>query len=85
MLTQFNKCNQLTATANVLGCTAAFLGSFVCKRVGRRPAMILAGAFFLVGAVLLAAAAHVAMLIMGRVIMGLGEFWSASALQRLYP
>jgi MFS family permease len=44
--------------------------------------MMLAGAFFLVGAVLLAAAAHVAMLIMGRVIMGLGECctWSAGAL-----
>jgi hypothetical protein len=35
--------------------------------------MILAGTFFLVGAVLLAAAYHVAMLILGRVIMGLGE------------
>jgi hypothetical protein len=34
--------------------------------------MILAGTFFLVGAVLLAAAFHVAMLILGRVIMGLG-------------
>jgi predicted MFS family arabinose efflux permease len=37
--------------------------------------MILAGAFFLVGAVLLAAAPHIAMLIMGRVIMGLGGSW----------
>jgi MFS family permease len=51
---------------------SAFIGSWVSKRMGRRPAMILAGAFFLVGAVLLAAAFHVAMLILGRVIMGLG-------------
>lgn len=56
-----------------VACTAAVVGSFVSKRVGRRPAMIMAGAFFLVGAVLLAAAAHVAMLILGRVIMGLGK------------
>lgn len=35
--------------------------------------MVLAGTFFLVGAVLMAAAVHTAMLILGRVIMGLGQ------------
>eukprot|EP00775_Hariotina_reticulata_P013342 gene13342-13470_t len=55
--------------AGILG---AFTGSFTARRFGRRPTMVLGGGFFLAGAVLLAPAVHVAMLILGRVCMGLG-------------
>lgn len=75
-------CVVLPLHCAVLPLRAAFIGSWVSKRVGRRPAMILAGAFFLVGAVLLAAAFHVAMLILGRVIMGLGAHCTAAAAYR---
>jgi hypothetical protein len=55
------------------GIFGAFLGSFTAKRWGRRPTMMLGGLCFLAGAVLMAPAVHVAMLIVGRVVMGLGE------------
>jgi MFS family permease len=55
------------------GIVGAFLGSFTAKKWGRRPTMMLGGLCFLAGAVLMAPAVHVAMLIVGRVVMGLGE------------
>jgi MFS family permease len=55
------------------GIVGAFIGSFTAKKWGRRPTMMLGGLCFLVGAVLMAPAVHVAMLIIGRVVMGLGE------------
>lgn len=55
------------------GIVGAFLGSFTAKQWGRRPTMMLGGLCFLIGAVLMAPAVHVAMLIIGRVVMGLGE------------
>ncbi|WIA37403.1 hypothetical protein OEZ86_014328 [Tetradesmus obliquus] len=54
------------------GIVGAFLGSFTAKQWGRRPTMMLGGLCFLIGAVLMAPAVHVAMLIIGRVVMGLG-------------
>ncbi|KAF8065876.1 STP13 [Scenedesmus sp. PABB004] len=54
------------------GIVGAFVGSFTSKRLGRRPTMMLGGGFFLLGAILMAPAVHVAMLIVGRVAMGLG-------------
>eukprot|EP00882_Tetradesmus_deserticola_P014566 GHRQ01015494.1.p1 GENE.GHRQ01015494.1~~GHRQ01015494.1.p1 ORF type:complete len:173 (+),score=43.50 GHRQ01015494.1:2035-2553(+) len=55
------------------GIVGAFMGSFTAKRWGRRPTMMLGGLCFLAGAVLMAPAVHVAMLIFGRLVMGLGE------------
>jgi hypothetical protein len=62
------------------GIFGAFLGSFTAKKWGRRPTMMLGGLCFLVGAVLMAPAVHVAMLIVGRVVMGLGELQSFSVI-----
>lgn len=55
------------------GIVGAFIGSFTARRFGRKPTMILGGGFFLAGAVLLAPAVHVAMLILGRFCMGIGK------------
>lgn len=55
------------------GIVGAFIGSFTSKKFGRKPTMMLGGVFFLVGAILLAPAVHLAMLIVGRISMGLGE------------
>lgn len=57
----------------IAGIPGAFLGSFTAKRLGRKPTMMLGGLFFLIGAVLLAPAVSVAMLIVGRIAMGLGK------------
>ncbi|KAK3030987.1 hypothetical protein RJ639_035738 [Escallonia herrerae] len=55
---------------------AAFLSSFfastVTRRFGRRRAMMLGGAVFFIGAVLNAAAVHLWMLILGRILLGFG-------------
>lgn len=74
------------------GIVGAFIGSFISRSYGRRPAMLAAGACFLAGAVLMAPAVHVAMLIIGRVVMGLGQYWPsvtpgglAAALVLCYP
>eukprot|EP00878_Enallax_costatus_P031664 GHUV01034639.1.p1 GENE.GHUV01034639.1~~GHUV01034639.1.p1 ORF type:complete len:233 (+),score=22.43 GHUV01034639.1:133-831(+) len=54
------------------GIVGAFIGSFTSKKFGRKPTMMLGGIFFLLGAILLAPAVHVAMLMVGRICMGLG-------------
>ncbi|KAI8472941.1 MAG: general substrate transporter [Monoraphidium minutum] len=54
------------------GIFGAFLGSWTNKWWGRRPTMLLGGGCFLGGAVLMAAASHVAMLVIGRVLLGVG-------------
>lgn len=54
------------------GIGGAFLGSWTNKWRGRRPTMILGGACFLAGAVVMAAAVHVSMLVIGRVLLGIG-------------
>ncbi|GBF88488.1 hypothetical protein Rsub_01201 [Raphidocelis subcapitata] len=54
------------------GIPGAFLGSLTNNRYGRRPTMIIGGAFFFVGSVLMAAATHVAMLVVGRISLGVG-------------
>ena len=56
------------------GIVGAFIGSFTSKKFGRKPTMMLGGLFFLAGAIMLAPAVHVAMLMIGRVLMGLGEY-----------
>ncbi|KAI8465114.1 MAG: general substrate transporter [Monoraphidium minutum] len=54
------------------GIPGAFLGSWTNKWWGRRPTMMVGGANFLVGAVLMAAATHIAMLVVGRIFLGIG-------------
>lgn len=54
------------------GIVGAFIGSLTSKTIGRKYTMMLGGCFFLVGAAILAPAINVAMLIVGRVAMGLG-------------
>ena len=54
------------------GIPGAFLGSWTNTWFGRRPTMIIGGGFFFVGSVLMAAAVHVAMLVVGRISLGVG-------------
>ena len=54
------------------GIPGAFLGSLTNNWWGRRPTMMIGGANFLVGAALMSGAVHIAMLVVGRIFLGIG-------------
>jgi hypothetical protein len=54
------------------GIVGALLGSITNTHWGRKPTMIVGGMFFCAGAILMAAAVNVTMLVLGRVLLGLG-------------
>jgi hypothetical protein len=45
---------------------------FTCKSLGRRFTMICGGAAFIIGTVLVASAFHIAQLVVGRLVLGIG-------------
>jgi MFS family permease len=45
---------------------------FTCRKIGRRATMCMGGAAFIIGTVLVASAFHVAQLVIGRLILGVG-------------
>ena len=68
-----------TSCLFLAGAVAAMAGSWTSRRYGRKTTMTLAGACFLVGTVLVAAAMHIAMLIIGESRMACGCltcFWA---------
>jgi sugar porter (SP) family MFS transporter len=54
------------------GIVGALVASVTSRKYGRRNTMLAGGVAFLIGAVLMACSVHMAMLIMGRMAMGLG-------------
>ncbi|CAK7357255.1 unnamed protein product [Dovyalis caffra] len=61
-----------TSSLYVAGLVASFFASSVTKSFGRKPSILLGGAAFLAGAALGGAAFNVYMLILGRVLLGVG-------------
>lgn len=61
-----------TSSLYLAGLTSTFFASYTTRRFGRRLTMLIAGSFFLVGVVLNAAAQDLAMLIIGRILLGFG-------------
>ncbi|OIT40371.1 PREDICTED: sugar transport protein 12-like [Nicotiana attenuata] len=61
-----------TSSLYVAALFASIVASHVSKKRGRRVTMALGGLFFLIGAVLNAAAIHISMLILGRILLGIG-------------
>ncbi|TVU08138.1 hypothetical protein EJB05_41527, partial [Eragrostis curvula] len=61
-----------TSSLYVSGLLTTFLASRVTSGLGRRPSMVLGGAAFLAGAVVGGAAVDVYMVILGRVLLGVG-------------
>ncbi|KAF3618552.1 Sugar transport protein 1 [Capsicum annuum] len=61
-----------TSSLYLAALIASIGASFVSKKHGRKLTMFLGGLFFLIGAVLNAAAIHISMLILGRFLLGLG-------------
>ena len=62
--------------------TRASHSGYVTRRFGRRATMAAAGVMFCVGAVLTAGAVHVAMLVVGRICLGLGVGFANQARER---
>ncbi|KAE8717608.1 Sugar transport protein 13 [Hibiscus syriacus] len=61
-----------TSSLYLAGLTATFFASYTTRTLGRRLTMLIAGFFFIVGVVLNAAAQDLAMLIVGRILLGCG-------------
>ncbi|KAJ6719200.1 SOLUTE CARRIER FAMILY 2 FACILITATED GLUCOSE TRANSPORTER [Salix purpurea] len=61
-----------TSSLYLAGLVATFFASWTTRNLGRKPTMLIAGVFFLVGVVINAAAQDLAMLIVGRVLLGCG-------------
>lgn len=61
-----------TSSLYLAAIVACFIGSICCKKRGRKPTMQIASVFFLVGAILNAAALNIGMLIAGRLCLGAG-------------
>ncbi|XP_075506778.1 sugar transport protein 13-like [Primulina tabacum] len=61
-----------TSSLYLAGLTATFFASYTTRRLGRRLTMLIAGFFFVAGVVLNAAAQDLAMLIIGRILLGCG-------------
>ncbi|KAJ8766266.1 hypothetical protein K2173_022325 [Erythroxylum novogranatense] len=61
-----------TSSLYLAGLTATFFASYTTRKLGRRPTMLIAGCFFIVGVIFNAAAQDLAMLIIGRILLGCG-------------
>ncbi|VVB15177.1 unnamed protein product [Arabis nemorensis] len=61
-----------TSSLYLAGLTATFFASYTTRTLGRRPTMLIAGFFFIIGVVLNTAAHNLAMLIAGRILLGCG-------------
>ena len=61
-----------TSSLYLAGLTATFFASYTTRRLGRRLTMLIAGIFFIIGTILNAAAQDLAMLIIGRIMLGCG-------------
>jgi len=61
-----------TSSLYLAGLTATFFASYTTRRLGRRLTMLIAGVFFLVGVIFNGAAQDLAMLIVGRILLGCG-------------
>ncbi|GAB2266599.1 Sugar transport protein 13 [Dionaea muscipula] len=61
-----------TSSLYLAGLTATFFASYTTRKLGRRLTMLMAGVFFLFGVSFNAAAQDLAMLIVGRILLGCG-------------
>jgi MFS family permease len=59
------------------GLVAALVGSYTCRRFGRKATMIAGGACFLGGTVLVTLASRMSMLVLGRLVLGVGVGFAA--------
>ena len=68
-----------TSSLFIAGAIAAIPGAWVTRHYGRKRTMLIAGLLFDLGVILLAAAAHLAMLILGRILLGIAVAFASVA------
>lgn len=61
-----------TSSLYLAALSSSFAASKVCTKFGRKPTILVASTFFLLGAVLSASAPYLWMLIIGRIFLGIG-------------
>ncbi|KAI5423488.1 sugar transport protein 13 [Lathyrus oleraceus] len=61
-----------TSSLYLAGLTSTFFASYTTRTLGRRLTMLIAGIFFIAGVIFNAAAQNLAMLIVGRILLGCG-------------
>jgi MFS family permease len=61
-----------TSSLYLAGLTSTFFASYTTSQLGRRATMLIAGAFFIMGAIFNGAAQNLGMLIVGRILLGCG-------------
>ena len=61
-----------TSSLYLAGLIATFFASYTTRRLGRRLTMLIAGCFFIVGVIFNGTAQNLAMLIVGRILLGCG-------------
>ena len=61
-----------TSSLYAFGMVGTLLASRVTRRLGRQAIMLIGGALFLTGSIINAAAVNIAMLIIGRMLLGFG-------------
>ena len=72
-----------TSSLYVAGLVASFFASSVTRAFGRMPSILVGGAAFLAGATLGGAAFNVSMLILGRVLLGIGVGFANQVVYRI--
>jgi MFS family permease len=66
------KLQAFTSSLYIAGLVSTLFASFVTRRYGRRPTMLIAGLCFVLGVLFNASAQNLLMLILGRVLLGWG-------------
>lgn len=61
-----------TSSLYIAGLVASFVASWITKKFGRKPTILAGGAAFLIGSALGGAAFNVYMVILGRILLGVG-------------
>lgn len=61
-----------TSSLYLSALVSSFAASKACSKFGRKPTILIASSFFLMGAALSAAAQNISMLIIGRILLGIG-------------
>ena len=72
-----------TSSLYLAALVASFFASWVTRRLGRRWSMFMGGFIFLVGAIINAAAQNIAMLIIGRILLGIGVGFATQVIKLL--
>ncbi|TVU06871.1 hypothetical protein EJB05_46907, partial [Eragrostis curvula] len=68
-----------TSSLYIASTVSSLMASRVTRKVGRQGIMLIGGVLFLIGSIINAAAVHVAMLIIGRILLGFGVGFTTQA------